>query len=47
LPIQPDFLGWGVAAEPWEWVAVRLRELDEEDVVLLERYPAPAAADEE
>jgi pyrimidine operon attenuation protein/uracil phosphoribosyltransferase len=42
LPIQADYLGWSVATRPYEWVSVRLREIDGEDSVLLERYPADA-----
>ena len=42
LPIQADYLGWSVATGPCEWVSVRLREIDGEDSVLLERYPADA-----
>jgi len=41
LPIQPDYLAHSVAAAPEDWVAVRMSEIDGEDVVLLERYPAP------
>ncbi|HNR37049.1 MAG TPA: bifunctional pyr operon transcriptional regulator/uracil phosphoribosyltransferase PyrR [Candidatus Hydrogenedentes bacterium] len=37
LPIQPDYLGWSVATRPDEWVSVRLREMDGQDIVLLER----------
>lgn len=37
LPIQPDYLGWSLGTAPGEWVHVKLQELDEEDVVLLER----------
>lgn len=39
LPIQADYLGWPVATQSNEWVAVRLLEFDGEDAVLLERYP--------
>lgn len=39
LPIQADYLGWAVATEPNEWVHVHLREIDEEDAVLLKRMP--------
>lgn len=43
LPIQADFLGWRVATQAHEWVAVRLMETDGEDAVLLERRePKPA-----
>jgi len=37
LPIQPDYLGWTVATQSDEYVAVRLVEMDGEDVVLLGR----------
>jgi len=37
LPIQPDYLGCTVAAKADEYVAVRMRETDEQDIVLLER----------
>ena len=37
LPIQPDYLGWSVAAERSEYVSVRFVETDGEDVVLLTR----------
>jgi len=37
LPIQPDYLGWSVATRSDEWVSVRLREMDGQDIVLLER----------
>lgn len=37
LPIQPDYCGWSVATLPQDHVAVRLKETDGEDVVLLER----------
>ena len=47
LPIQPDYLGWTVGTQRNEWVAVRLEEMDGEDVVLLERRStAPEAAEE-
>lgn len=35
LPIQPDYLGWTVAAARTEYVSVRFAETDGEDVVLL------------
>lgn len=41
LPIQPDYHAYGVATGTDEWVAVRMQEVDEEDMVLIERYPAP------
>jgi len=37
LPIQPDYLGWEVAADRSEYVSVRFVETDGEDVVLLTR----------
>jgi pyrimidine operon attenuation protein/uracil phosphoribosyltransferase len=37
LPIQPDYLGWTVAAEADDYVSVRVQEIDGENVVLLER----------
>ena len=37
LPIQPDYLGWSVAAEPGDHVSVLLKETDGEDVVLLRK----------
>ena len=37
LPIQPDYLGWSVAADRSEYVSVRFVETDGEDVVLLTR----------
>jgi pyrimidine operon attenuation protein/uracil phosphoribosyltransferase len=37
LPIQPDYRGWTVSTRPNDNVAVRLKEFDGEDVVLLER----------
>ena len=44
LPIQADFLAWRVATSPNEWVSVRMKELDGEDVVLLERRPSETEA---
>ncbi|MBI1320494.1 MAG: bifunctional pyr operon transcriptional regulator/uracil phosphoribosyltransferase PyrR [Candidatus Hydrogenedens sp.] len=38
LPIRADFLGEKIPAGDNEWVRVRLRELDGEDMVLIERY---------
>jgi pyrimidine operon attenuation protein/uracil phosphoribosyltransferase len=38
LPIQPDYRGWIVHAQPHQWVAVRLKELDGEDAVYVETY---------
>jgi pyrimidine operon attenuation protein / uracil phosphoribosyltransferase len=46
LPIQPDYLGWSIATTPEDHVAVRIKEIDGEDVVLLERG-ADGTADEE
>ena len=37
LPIQADYLGYGLATEPGEWVSVRFVETDGEDVVLVNR----------
>ncbi len=37
LPIQADYLGYALAASSEEWVSVRLREMDDEDVVLVHR----------
>lgn len=37
LPIQPDYLGWTVAADRDDYVSVHVKEIDGEDVVLLER----------
>lgn len=37
LPIQSDYLGWPLATNHEDYVSVRLREMDGEDVVLLER----------
>lgn len=42
LPIQADYLGWTVSAQPHEWVVCRLKEIDGEDCVLIEHRPAPA-----
>lgn len=46
LPIQPDYLGWRVAAGPGEYVRVMLRETDEQDAVLLERREAKPPTEE-
>ncbi len=46
LPIQPDYLGWSLATAPNDHVSVRIREIDGEDAVLLERGVS-GAADEE
>jgi len=45
LPIHADYVGKTVATGTDEVVAVRLREIDGEDEVLLSRRPAPRAAD--
>lgn len=37
LPIQADYLGYGLATEPGEWVSVRFEETDGEDAVLVKR----------
>lgn len=37
LPIQPDYLGWVLDPEPWQYVTVHFMEMDGEDAVLLER----------
>ena len=39
LPIQPDYLGWETTAGYYEYVSVKLTELDEEDAVVLEPHP--------
>jgi pyrimidine operon attenuation protein/uracil phosphoribosyltransferase len=39
LPIQPDYCGWSIATQPQDHVSVQLREIDGEDVVLLEQAP--------
>ncbi len=36
LPIQPDYLGWSVPTAHGEYVSVRLKEIDGEDIVLLD-----------
>lgn len=41
LPIRADYLGEKIPAGEDEWIRVRLNEMDDEDVVLVERY-APA-----
>jgi len=45
LPIQADYLGWSLATSADDHVAVRLRETDGEDAVLLERGGAVAGDD--
>lgn len=37
LPIQADYLGWSIATSYDDHVQVKLKEIDGEDVVLLER----------
>ena len=39
LPIQADYLGWSLATTYDDHVQVRLKEIDGEDVVLLDRAP--------
>ena len=39
LPIQADYLAWSLATRPEDHVTVRLDEVDNEDVVLLETAP--------
>ena len=39
LPIQADYLGLSISTQPRDHIAVRLAELDGEDVVLLEPGP--------
>ncbi len=42
LPIQADYLGYALSTSREEWVYVRLKELDDEDVVLVQRrFAAP------
>jgi len=45
LPIQADYLGWSTSAARDEWVSVHLVEIDGEDAVLVERYPAAEATE--
>lgn len=45
LPIQADYLGWSLPTKPYEWVSVRLAEIDDEDAVLLERHEPPPATE--
>ncbi len=40
LPVQADYLGYGIGAGPGEWVYVRLEEIDGEDAVLVQRETA-------
>ncbi len=40
LPIQADYLGLAISTRPRDHIALRLAELDGEDVVLLEPGPA-------
>ena len=44
LPIQADYLGWSISTTYDDHVQVKLKEIDGEDVVLLERS-TPAEAD--
>ncbi len=41
LPIQADYLGYGLDTKPEEWVCVRMQETDGEDAVLLHRRFLP------
>ncbi len=42
LPIQADYLGYALSTSREEWVYVRLAEIDNEDVVLVQRrFAAP------
>lgn len=43
LPIRGDYIGWALASKSGDHVSVKLREIDGEDVALLER----AVGDEE
>jgi pyrimidine operon attenuation protein/uracil phosphoribosyltransferase len=45
LPIQPDYVGEVIATRPGDHVAVRLREVDGEEGVYLERGAKPGATD--
>ncbi|MCC6143050.1 MAG: bifunctional pyr operon transcriptional regulator/uracil phosphoribosyltransferase PyrR [Candidatus Hydrogenedentes bacterium] len=47
LPIQPDYLGWQVGTQPGDWVLVRLKEIDGEDVALLQHGVRPPRDDME
>jgi len=38
LPIQADYLGYGLATDENEWVSVRFVETDGEDAVLVKRH---------
>jgi pyrimidine operon attenuation protein/uracil phosphoribosyltransferase len=45
LPIQADYLGWSISTTHHDHVQVKLKEIDGEDVVLLERItPAEEGA---
>lgn len=46
LPIQADYLGYALSTRPDEWVHVRLKEIDNEDAVLV-RHGAAAPDPEE
>jgi pyrimidine operon attenuation protein / uracil phosphoribosyltransferase len=39
LPIRPDFVGKDLATGRYEWVRVKLQEVDGEDSVVLEKNP--------
>lgn len=43
LPIQADYLGWSISTTSDDHVQVKMREIDGEDVVLLERGTPPGA----
>lgn len=43
FPIQADYLGWSVSTTSDDHVQVKMREIDGEDVVLLERGTPPGA----
>jgi pyrimidine operon attenuation protein/uracil phosphoribosyltransferase len=43
LPIRADYLGWSVETDADDWVSVHLKELDGEDVVLLETRTAQSS----
>lgn len=46
LPIQPDYLGWTIHAEPNDYVSVQLTEVDGQDRVLLQRRPEQTSSTE-
>ncbi len=43
LPIQADYLGWSLSTAPEDHVAVKLRETDGEDLVVIERVGRESA----